>query len=88
MTASGVWSVYLLRCGDGTLYCGIALDVAARLAQHQEGKGAKYTRGRGPLELVYEETCASRPEALRRERLIKRLERVRKLSLAGLPPSR
>ena len=88
MTASGVWSVYLLRCGDGTLYCGIALDVAARLAQHQEGKGAKYTRGRGPLELVYQEACASRPEALRRELLIKHLDRARKLSLAGLPPSR
>ncbi|MEI6473363.1 MAG: GIY-YIG nuclease family protein, partial [Holophagaceae bacterium] len=68
MTSPGVWSVYLLRCGDGTLYCGIALDVAARLAQHQEGKGAKYTRGRGPLELVFAEPCASRPEALRRER--------------------
>jgi len=80
--------VYLLRCGDGTLYCGIALDVAARLAQHQEGKGAKYTRGRGPLELVFAEPCASRPEALRRERQIKRLDRARKLSLAGLPPSR
>ena len=87
MTSPGVWSVYLLRCGDGTLYCGIALDVAARLAQHREGKGAKYTRGRGPLELVYEEACASRPEALRRERQIKRLERAQKLRLAGLPPS-
>ena len=79
--------MYLLRCGDGTLYCGIALDVAARLAQHREGKGAKYTRGPGPLELVYEEACASRPEALRRERQIKRLERAQKLRLAGLPPS-
>ena len=43
------WHLYLLRCGDGTLYCGIAVDVAARLKQHAEGKGAKYTRGRGPL---------------------------------------
>ncbi|HET8715147.1 MAG TPA: GIY-YIG nuclease family protein [Holophagaceae bacterium] len=49
------WTVYLLRCGDGTLYCGIARDAEARLAQHQAGKGAKYTRGRGPLKLVHAE---------------------------------
>ena len=78
------WSVYLLQCGDGTLYCGIALDVAARLEQHLAGKGAKYTRGRGPLELVFSETCASRAEALRRERSIKRLPRAKKAALAGL----
>lgn len=75
------WWVYLLRCGDGTLYCGIALDVAARLAQHQAGKGARYTRGRGPLDLVYREACGSKAEALRREREIKRLRREGKLSL-------
>jgi len=78
------WSVYLLQCGDGTLYCGIALDVAARLEQHQTGKGAKYTRGRGPLELVYREACGTRAEALRRERAIKRLPRAKKAALAGL----
>lgn len=76
------WHLYLLRCGDGTLYCGIALDVQARLKQHQEGKGAKYTRGRGPLELVYEEACGTRPEALRREREVKRMPRAVKLRLA------
>jgi putative endonuclease len=75
------WFVYLIRCGDGTLYCGIALDVAARLEQHEEGKGAKYTRGRGPLELVHCEACGTRAEALRRERLIKRLRREEKLRL-------
>lgn len=79
-----IWWVYLLRCSDGTLYCGIALDVAARLKQHEEGKGAKYTRGRGPLDLVYREACASKPAALRRERAIKRLPRARKAALAGL----
>jgi predicted GIY-YIG superfamily endonuclease len=79
------WWVYLLRCGDGTLYCGIALDVDVRLQQHTEGKGAKYTRGRGPLELVYREACTSRAEALRRERTIKRLPRRKKAALAGLP---
>ncbi|HET8901639.1 MAG TPA: GIY-YIG nuclease family protein, partial [Holophagaceae bacterium] len=75
------WHLYLLRCGDGTLYCGIALDARARLKQHQEGKGAKYTRGRGPLELVYEEACGTRAEALRREREVKRLPRSAKLAM-------
>ncbi|WP_243383149.1 GIY-YIG nuclease family protein [Geothrix alkalitolerans] len=75
------WWVYLLQCGDGTLYCGIALDVAARLKQHQEGRGAKYTRGRGPLELAYREACASKAEALRREREVKRLRRGAKEAL-------
>ncbi len=78
------WWVYLLQCGDGTLYCGIALDVAARLEQHQAGRGAQYTRGRGPLELVYREGCDSKAEALRRERAIKRLPRAKKAALAGL----
>jgi predicted GIY-YIG superfamily endonuclease len=81
------WWVYLLRCGDGTLYCGIALDVAARLQQHRDGKGAKYTRGRGPLEVAYAEPCASRAAALRRERLIKGLPRAAKLRLCGPQPS-
>lgn len=75
------WWVYLLRCRDGTLYCGIALDVAARLKQHQEGRGAKYTRGRGPLELVFQEACGSKAEALRRERVVKRLQRAAKEAL-------
>ncbi|HJW09214.1 MAG TPA: GIY-YIG nuclease family protein [Holophagaceae bacterium] len=75
------WSVYLLRCGDGTLYCGIAKDVAARLEQHRTGKGARYTKGRSPLELVYLEACDSRPAALRREAAIKRLDRAAKLEL-------
>lgn len=75
------WHLYLLRCGDGTLYCGIAVDVAARLAQHEAGKGAKYTRGRGPLERVYEEACGSRSEALKRERTVKALSRAAKLRL-------
>jgi putative endonuclease len=77
------WFVYLLQCGDDTLYCGIALDVEARLKQHQEGKGAKYTRGRGPLVLVYCEACGTKASALRREREIKRLCREAKLRLCG-----
>ena len=71
-----------------SLYCGIALDVEARLAQHQAGKGAKYTRGRAPLALVFREACGSKGDALRRERQLKRLRRADKLRLCGLPPSR
>ena len=88
MKATAAWSVYLIRCGDGTLYCGIALDVAARLEQHQCGKGAKYTRGRGPLALVHREVCGTKAKALKREREIKRLARAAKLRLCGLSPSR
>lgn len=77
------WRLYLLRCGDGTLYCGIALDVEARLESHRAGKGARYTRGRGPLELVYVEPCGTRSRALRREREVKALSREAKLALIG-----
>lgn len=77
------WWVYLLRCGDQTLYCGVAKDVDARLAQHREGKGARYTKGRGPLEVVYREACESQSDALRREIHIKRLGREDKLRLIG-----
>ena len=72
------WWVYILHCGDGTLYTGIALDVPARLAQHQAGKGAKYTRGRGPLVLLYQEACPGRSAAGRRELAIKRCTRAKK----------
>ena len=73
-----IWYVYMLRCGDGTLYTGIARDVQARLEAHRIGKGAKYTRGRYPLELVYTEQCATKSEALKRELAIKALPRGRK----------
>jgi putative endonuclease len=73
--------VYLLRCADGSLYCGITNDVAARLAAHQAGKGARYTRGRGPLELVIKRRCADKGLALRLEYAIKQLERAEKLAL-------
>ncbi len=73
--------VYILRCGDGTLYTGTTDDVSRRFAAHSAGKGAKYTRGRGPLELVYRESCADKSAALKRELAIKRLTREQKLSL-------
>ena len=75
------WYVYILRCGDGSLYTGIAADVQARLAQHRSGKGAKYTRGRGPLELVYTEECPDKSAALKRELAIKNLTRQQKMEL-------
>ena len=79
-----VWFVYLLRCGDGSLYCGITDDVLRRLEAHAAGKGAKYTRGRGPLELVYTEACESHSDALKREAAIKKLKLQEKLRLAGI----
>lgn len=75
------WYVYILRCGDGTLYCGSTDDVPRRLEAHRRGKGAKYTRGRGPLELVYCEEVPSHADALKREIAIKRLTRQEKLEL-------
>lgn len=75
------WFVYILRCGDGTLYTGITDDLDRRLAKHRAGEGAKYTRGRGPLELCYREEAASHSEALRREYAIKQLTRAQKLAL-------
>jgi predicted GIY-YIG superfamily endonuclease len=72
------WYLYILRCGDGTLYTGITTDVQARFAQHQAGKGAKYTRGRGPLEVVYTEECEDHSAALKRELAVKALSRDEK----------
>lgn len=75
------WKVYILRCRDDSLYTGIAVDVQSRLKVHQSGKGAKYTRGRGPLELVYTEECGDKSAALKRELEIKALTRAQKLQL-------
>ena len=72
------WFVYILRCGDGTLYTGVTDDVQRRLAAHRAGKGAKYTRGRGPLELVYTQEQPDKSAALRREFQIKKLTRPQK----------
>ena len=73
--------MYILRCADGTLYTGIAPDVEKRLQKHNEGKGAKDTRGRTPVELVYQEEWADRAQASRREYQIKQLSRAEKLTL-------
>ena len=79
----GKWYLYILRCGDGTLYTGITTDVEKRLAAHRAGKGAKYTRGRSPLELVYREELPDHSAALKREYEIKRLPRAEKEELIG-----
>lgn len=75
------YSVYLLRCADGTLYAGITNDLRRRLQQHNDGKGARYTSGRRPVKLVYAQNCASRSEALRREANLRKLSRRQKLDL-------
>ena len=77
------WKLYILRCGDGSLYTGITTDVEKRLEVHRSGKGAKYTRGRGPLELVYREECGDHSTALKRELEIKKLTREEKEKLIG-----
>lgn len=73
--------VYILTCSDGTLYTGWTIDLAERLAAHQAGRGARYTRTRLPVKLVYQETCPDRSSAMKRERAIKKLPRVKKLAL-------
>jgi putative endonuclease len=78
------WHCYLLRCADGTLYCGITNDIDKRLAVHNAGEGAKYTRSRLPVKLAYSEACADRSAASKREREIKTLPRTAKLALCGV----
>lgn len=73
--------VYILRCADGTLYTGCTNDLSRRLAAHNAGKGAKYTRSRRPVELVYREEVPDKSAALRREAAIKGLSRGEKLAL-------
>jgi putative endonuclease len=75
------WVCYLLRCADDTLYCGITNDMDKRLAAHNAGEGAKYTRGRLPVRVVYSESCADKSAALKRELQIKRKPRVAKQAL-------
>lgn len=77
------WVLYILECRDGTLYTGITDDLQRRLKAHNAGKGAKYTRGRGPVTLRYQELCADHSHALRREMEVKRLKRGEKLELFG-----
>lgn len=76
------FSVYIVRCADGSLYTGIAADVARRVAEHEQGaRGAKFLRGKGPLELVFQEAAGDRAAASRLEYRVKRLSRSQKLDL-------
>lgn len=75
------WCVYLLRCRDHSLYCGMTNDLAARVIKHNEGRGARYTRSRLPVSLVYVESARTRSEALRREYRVKRLSKKEKEEL-------
>ena len=77
------WFVYIARCRDGSLYTGVTTDVARRLAAHNTGRGAAYTRGRSPITLAHAEPAADRSAALRREHAIKRMTREEKLRMAG-----
>ena len=77
------WVVYMLECADKSLYTGITTNLERRLAEHAAGKGAKYTRGRGPFRLVYSETCAGRAEATRREAAIKLMDKAKKWLLVS-----
>ena len=78
-----LWYVYIVRCADDTLYAGIAKDVARRINEHNSDNrlGAKYTKSRRPVQLVYTESCTSRSEATRREAEIKKMRKSRKEKL-------
>ena len=75
------WYVYILLCNDGTLYTGITNDIKKRMLTHEKGKGAKYTKGRGPFKLVYENTFDTQSMAMKEENRIKKLSKVQKLKL-------
>jgi putative endonuclease len=79
-----LWHLYVLECSDGTLYIGIAKDVEKRLACHESGRGARYTRTRRPVRLVYSEPAGDHASALRRERRVKRWSRPGKVEKLGL----
>ena len=77
------WYVYILECADSTYYTGITTDVARRISEHEAGSGAKYTKGRGPLSLLYQEECENRSFASKREIEIKSLSKAEKLRLVS-----
>jgi predicted GIY-YIG superfamily endonuclease len=82
------WTLYIVRCRDGSLYTGITNDLERRLSMHDAGTGARYTRGRGPVKLVYREACPDRSVASKREAAVKRLSRSAKRALAGQTSAR
>jgi putative endonuclease len=81
VATAAAWQVYILKCGDGSLYTGITTDIDQRLTTHNAGKGAKYTRGRLPVTLLYAESADNRATASQREVAIKKMGRAAKLRL-------
>jgi len=81
VATAAAWQVYILKCGDGSLYTGITTDIDQRLTTHNAGKGAKYTRGRLPVTLLYAEPADNRATASQREAVIKKMGRAAKLRL-------
>lgn len=86
MTSKNAWFCYIVQCADGSLYTGITTEPPRRERQHNDGSGAKYTRGRRPVKMVYCEAASSHAHALRREREIRTLPRPLKLSLIRTAP--
>jgi len=76
-----MYVTYLIKCADGSLYCGITTDMKRRFKEHQQGKGGNYTRSHRVIKIVYTEKCKNRSTALKREVVIKRLSRKQKLQL-------
>jgi len=76
------WSVYMVKCSDDSLYTGVSNDVEKRVTAHNLGKGARYTRGRGPVKLIYTEECPDKSRASIREAEIKKMSRKEKFLLA------
>ena len=81
MAEKEIYYIYILRCRDGSLYTGWTNDMAKRIEAHNKGQGAKYTKGRGPMELIYHEEYSNKSEALKREYAIKRFSKAQKLEL-------
>ncbi|MDH5564558.1 MAG: GIY-YIG nuclease family protein [Nitrospirota bacterium] len=79
------WTVYILECADSSLYTGITRNLPRRLEEHSKGKGAKYTKHRGPFKVVFTEGQDTRGQALKREATIKSMKREDKLGLIGAP---
>lgn len=86
-STSKIWFVYIVECTDGSLYTGTTPDISQRIAAHNSGTGAKYTRSRGPVKLVYSEEFSDRSTACKRESEIKQLSREEKKQLALLQPN-
>jgi putative endonuclease len=88
MAAVKFWTLYILRCSDDTLYTGITNNLKKRFECHQSGKGARYTRGRLPVKIVYSESCSDKGDALSREHAVKSLSRTEKTKLISKVKSR